>query len=86
MAANAIAYFTSTGDIPAFSSIEGVTLTAAGAAATCTIRRDGGSGEVLLTLAALANTSVQCPLSFVCGTDAHLTLSGAGAAASVLYV
>lgn len=85
MAANAIAHYTASGDIPAISSIEGVVLTAAAATATATIKAGGSSGTTLLELSAAANSSVVCPFAFVCGTSAYITLSGTGAKASVVY-
>lgn len=83
---NAIAQYTATGALAAGSSIHAVVLTAAAATSTAVVRSGGGSGTVLLTLSALANTSVVFDSPFVCGNNAHLTITGASALVSVVYI
>ena len=83
---DAIKQYTATGALDAGSSIKAVVLTAAAATSTAVIRSGGGSGTILLTLSAVANTSATFETPFVCGNNAHITLTGAGAIASVVYV
>ena len=83
---NAIAQYTSTGALAAQSSIQAVVVTAAAATALAVVRSGGGSGTVLLTLSAVANTSVVYNVPFVCGNNAHVTITGAGAMVSVVYI
>ena len=82
---------TATGDITtATSYLRGVTLTCAAAAASVVVRAGGASGTIVLTLATPATsptTVVSGDLSGAfCSGGIHVTLTGAGAEVSVVYV
>lgn len=64
-----------------------VTLTAGSDAATATYKSGGAGGTTLLTLKALANSSVsaQLPGGAAFGAGCYVTLTGTGPVASVLY-
>ncbi len=84
----AIAEFTASGNLGANNTVMAVTLTAAAAAATLTLKMGGSGGTVVLTLAAAvgATTTFTPSAPFTIGSAGYVTLTGAGAVASVLYV
>lgn len=73
----------------ASGQLVGVVLTAAAATATLTLYDNtAGSGIVLVTLSAVANTSVtwQPPLCYVASKGIYADIDGSGASATVVFL
>lgn len=76
-------YITATGTVALRGEVGAVVLTAAGAAATLTLRYGGGSGTTFLVLACPANDSRTVRFGGMDLADIHATLTGSGASATV---
>lgn len=82
-----IKQLSATGDVTTVDThLRSVVLTAAAATSTVVVKAGGSSGTTILSLSAVANTSVQVPLPDVfCKAGVHATLAGASAVASFVY-
>jgi hypothetical protein len=81
VAANATAAYLSGGSAGLVKGLAGARLTAAAVTATAIIRETDGSGRVLATMSAAANTADEFmplrPIAFI--GNVHVTIAGAGA-------
>lgn len=82
-----IKQLSATGDVVTVDThLRAVVLTAAAATATVVVKAGGSGGTTVLSLSAVANTSVSVPLQDVfCDAGVHATLAGSGALASFVY-
>lgn len=78
---------TATGDVTTASvHLHGVVLTAGADAASVTVRMGGSGGTIILTVKALAGTTVEVPVPRVpCADGVHATLTGTSPEASLFY-
>lgn len=88
MKGSTITRLTATGDVTTHDAyLRAVVVTAAGAAASATVRSGGGTGPVILTVkAGIEATAAADGLDDAfCGGGIHVTLAGVGAEASVIH-